>query len=580
VSEIDTDRKDNLRWVWRNHLRAYWPMLLLAGLLMTIEGSMLGFLSYMMKPMFDTVFIDGQEGALYLVGLAILGIFVTRAVTSVAQKQVMARMSSKVIYTLKTQLVAHLMRLDTTWHNSTSPGALIERVNGDTGSVRQVASVIISGVGRDAVSLLSLLAVVLWIDWKWTMVALIGTPLLVAPTLMTQAYIRRVTRQGRILAQGMSTRLDEVFHGVNAIKLNRLEDYQSRRYESLAWESVGNQVRNNLGKALVPALIDLMSGIGFFAVLVWGGGEIISGEKTVGEFMSFFTAMALAFEPMRRLGQISGVWQSAQVSISRLRDLFDARPSLTSPDRPQPTTSGDIVLEDVHLSYGEAKVLNGLSLSAAAGKTTALVGASGAGKSTVFNLLTRLVDPGAGQITLGGVPIDQIDLGELRAQFSVVSQDALLFDESLRENILLGAEVSEEALQEALEAAHVADFIKEFPQGLDSPAGPRGVNLSGGQRQRIAIARALLRNAPVLLLDEATSALDTKSEAVVQGALDRLSQTRTTLVIAHRLSTVRDADCIHVMQAGRVVESGSHDELLEKGGAYAELYSLQFANDE
>jgi len=580
VSEIDTDRKDNLRWVWRNHLRAYWPMLLLAGLLMTIEGSMLGFLSYMMKPMFDTVFIDGQEGALYLVGLAILGIFVTRAVTSVAQKQVMARMSSKVIYTLKTQLVAHLMRLDTTWHNSTSPGALIERVNGDTGSVRQVASVIISGVGRDAVSLLSLLAVVLWIDWKWTMVALIGTPLLVAPTLMTQAYIRRVTRQGRILAQGMSTRLDEVFHGVNAIKLNRLEDYQSRRYESLAWESVGNQVRNNLGKALVPALIDLMSGIGFFAVLVWGGGEIISGEKTVGEFMSFFTAMALAFEPMRRLGQISGVWQSAQVSISRLRDLFDARPSLTSPDRPQPTTSGDIVLEDVHLSYGEAKVLNGLSLSAAAGKTTALVGASGAGKSTVFNLLTRLVDPGAGQITLGGVPIDQIDLGELRAQFSVVSQDALLFDESLRENILLGAEVSEEALQEALEAAHVADFIKEFPQGLDSPAGPRGVNLSGGQRQRIAIARALLRNAPVLLLDEATSALDTKSAAVVQGALDRLSQTRTTLVIAHRLSTVRDADCIHVMQAGRVVESGSHDELLEKGGAYAELYSLQFANDE
>ena len=580
MSKIDTDRKDNLRWVWRNHLRAYWPMLLLAGLLMSIEGSMLGLLSYMMKPMFDTVFIDGQEGALYLVGLAILGIFVARAVTSVAQKQVMARMSSKVIYTLKTQLVAHLMRLDTTWHNSTSPGALIERVNGDTGSVRQVASVIISGVGRDAVSLLSLLAVVLWIDWKWTMVALIGTPLLVAPTLMTQAYIRRVTRQGRILAQGMSTRLDEVFHGVNAIKLNRLEDYQSRRYESLAWESVGNQVRNNLGKALVPALIDLMSGIGFFAVLVWGGGEIISGEKTVGEFMSFFTAMALAFEPMRRLGQISGVWQSAQVSISRLRDLFDARPSLTSPDRPQPTTSGDIVLEDVHLSYGEAKVLNGLSLSAAAGKTTALVGASGAGKSTVFNLLTRLVDPGAGQITLGGVPIDQIDLGELRAQFSVVSQDALLFDESLRENILLGAEVSEEALQEALEAAHVADFIKDFPQGLDSPAGPRGVNLSGGQRQRIAIARALLRNAPVLLLDEATSALDTKSEAVVQGALDRLSQTRTTLVIAHRLSTVRDADCIHVMQAGRVVESGSHDELLEKGGAYAELYSLQFANDE
>ncbi len=566
-------------WLWRGYLRRYWPWLIFAGLLMAIEGSMLGLLSYMMKPMFDTVFIAGQESALWMVGSVILATFVIRAITSVTQKQVLARVSSDMVFRLKTRLVGHLMRLDSTWHGSNSPGALIERVNGDTGAVREVASAVITGLGRDVMSLISLLAVVLWIDWQWTLVALIGTPLLVAPTLMTQRFIRRVTQEGRIVAMGMSTRLDEVFHGVNPIKLHRLEDYQSRRFDGLAREAVRAEVRGNLGKALVPALIDIMSGIGFFAVLVWGGNEIINGDKTVGEFMSFFTAMALAFEPLRRLGQISGVWQSAKVRIGRMRELFDEQPTLLSPASPRPARAGDITLSDVHMAYGDAPVLNGLSFTAEAGKTTALVGPSGAGKSTVFNLLARLVDPSSGTITLGGTPIDEIDLRELRGQFSVVSQEALLFDESLRENILLGRDVPPETLEAALKAAHVSDFVKDFPKGLDTPAGPRGSTLSGGQRQRIAIARALLRDAPILLLDEATSALDTKSEAVVQAALDELSHGRTTLVIAHRLSTVRNADRILVMQAGRVVEEGTHDELLARGGAYAELYRLQFAEE-
>ncbi|MBY6046398.1 ABC transporter ATP-binding protein/permease [Vannielia litorea] len=548
-------------------------------MLMAIEGSMLGFLSYMMKPMFDSVFIAGESGALWTVGLGILAIFLIRAFTSVGQKLLLARVASNVVFKMKTRLVAHLMRLDTTWHGRNPPGALIERVSNDTGAVREVSNVVITGLGRDVVALISLLAVVLWIDWQWTLVALIGTPLLVAPTLLAQAFIRRTAMKDRQLAQHMSVRLDEVFHGINPIKLNRLEDYQSRRFDGLAAERRGTEVRNQVGRAAIPALIDVMTGIGFFAVLIYGGREIIGGDKTVGEFMSFFTAMALAFEPLRRLGQISGVWQAAQVSLGRVREMFDVRPSLTSPAAPKAAPAGDIVFDDVRLSYGDAPVLNGLSLTAKAGETTALVGPSGAGKSTVFNLLTRLVDPSSGQITLGGTPIGAIGLPELRGQFSMVSQEALLFDDSLRENILLGREVPEARLDAALEGAHVADFLKDFPEGLESPAGPRGSSLSGGQRQRIAIARALLRDAPVLLLDEATSALDTKSEAVVQAALDALSQGRTTLVIAHRLSTVRNADKIVVMQAGRVVEEGTHDALLARGGTYAELYRLQFAEE-
>jgi ABC-type multidrug transport system fused ATPase/permease subunit len=238
---------------------------------------------------------------------------------------------------------------------------------------------------------------------------------------------------------------------------------------------------------------------------------------------------------------------------------------------------GDVVFDNVSFAYGSEPVLRGLDFTARAGETTALVGPSGAGKSTVFTLLARLAEPQAGRVTLGGVPVEEVALEELRGAISVVTQEALLFDESLRDNILLGREdVPEAALQAAVRAAHVDDFLGQLPQGLDSPAGPRGSNLSGGQRQRVAIARAVLRDTPVLLLDEATSALDAASEKAVQAALDELSQGRTTLVIAHRLATVRAADRIVVMEQGRVVESGTHDTLLAQGGAYARLYRMQF----
>ena len=235
-------------------------------------------------------------------------------------------------------------------------------------------------------------------------------------------------------------------------------------------------------------------------------------------------------------------------------------------------------MEDVHLSYGDHDVLRGLSFTAEPGRTTAIVGPSGAGKSTIFNLLTRIVDPGAGTIRIGGVPVAQMELPALRDLFSVVTQDATLFDETIRENVLLGrCDITDETLQGALAAAHVSDFADRLPAGLDTPAGPRGSSLSGGQRQRVAIARALIRNAPILLLDEATSALDATSEALVQEALDKLSAGRTTLVIAHRLSTVRRADRIVVVDRGRAVEQGTHETLLAQDGLYAGLCRLQFS---
>ncbi|SMO88375.1 ABC transporter ATP-binding protein [Paracoccus laeviglucosivorans] len=562
--------------MWRDYLHPYWGRITLALFFLILEGSTLGLLSWMLKPLFDRVFVGGDGDAIWWVGGAIFGLFLLRAATFVINRSLMTSVSLAVSTTMQTDMLRHVMTLDGDFFQKNPPGAMIERVQGDTIAVQGVWSTFISGAGRDVVSLVSLFGVAIAVDPEWTLTALIGAPLLIVPTLLVQRYIRRKMRQNRVGASQRATRLDEVLHGINAVKLNRMEEYQAGRFGQIVEGIRMGQIKMSAIGATVPALVDVVTGLGFMGVLWLGGAEVISGERTVGDFMSFFTAMALAFQPLRRLGSLTGTWQIAAASLERIYSVLDMRPSIASGPRTAPPPDTTIRLEDVRMSYDGHPVLNGLTFTAQAGQTTALVGPSGAGKSTVFNLLTRLVDPEGGAITLGGVALREYDLAVLRDQFSTVSQDAALFDETLRENILLGHPEDEPRLRQATIAAHVADFADNLPQGLDTPAGPRGSALSGGQRQRVAIARAVLRNAPILLLDEATSALDAQSERLVQQALDELSVGRTTLVIAHRLSTVRQADKIVVIEAGRVVEEGSHDQLMEQGGAYAALVKLQF----
>lgn len=570
------------KWLWADYLRPHKWVLVGAVVLMMIEGSMLAFLSRMIQPMFDSVFLEADRNALWVVGFSIMAIFFVRAVSSSGQKILMTKVSQLTAAGMRSHLLRHLMSLDSGYHQINPPGQLIERVQGDVDVVNRIWASLLVGLGRDLIAVVALFSVALAVDWRWTVIALAGIPFLVLPSLLAQAYVRRRSGDARELAGRMSTRLDEVFHGINPIKLNALEAYQSTRYDALTYGRVKAEVKAATGQAAVPALIDIMTGIGFFGVLIYGGGEIINGDKTVGQFMSFFTAMSLAFEPLRRLGMLSGQWQIASASMVRLQGVLAEKATLTSPATisPTPKSAPDIMLRDVTLEYGDFPVLKGASFAAKAGKTTALVGSSGAGKSTVFNVLTRLIDPSGGDVLIDGTRVDAMDLPALRGLFSVVAQDAALFDESLRDNILLGrTDVSDAQLKSVLDAAHVSDFLQNMPHGLDSSAGPRGSNLSGGQRQRVAIARALLRDTPVLLLDEATSALDTKSEAVVQAALEQLSNGRTTLVIAHRLSTIRNADSIVVMDQGRVVDQGTHEDLLARGGIYADLHRLQFSKE-
>jgi len=562
--------------IWRDYLREHWAPMSLALLLMVIEGSTLAVLSWMLKPLFDRVFVGGDSSAMWWVGGSIFALFLIRAVTSVVNRSLLVAVQQKVAARMQVDLLSHVMRLDMKFFQLNPPGAMIERILGDTSAVQGIWQTFITGAGRDVVSLLALFWVATSIDPQWTLAALVGAPLLIVPTLWVQRYVRRKTRAMRQNASDRSNRIDEVLHGIGTVRLNRIEDRQAGRFADIVDRIRRAEVKIAGIGAVVPALIDVVTGLGFVGVLALGGSQVVSGERSVGDFMAFFTALSLAFQPLRRLGGLAGSWQVAAASLERIYQVFDTQPSVRSGPRLDPPETTRIEFDDVTLSYDETQVLRGLTFVAEAGQTTALVGPSGAGKTTVFNLLTRMTDADTGRITLGGVPLTEFDLATLRDEFSVVSQDPALFDETLRENITLGQDATPEAIERATVAAHVADFVQAMPLGLESRAGPRGSALSGGQRQRVAIARAVLRDAPVLLLDEATSALDAASERLVQQALDRLSEGRTTLVIAHRLSTVRNADKIIVMDAGRVVEQGNHDQLMRQDGAYAALVRLQF----
>jgi ABC-type multidrug transport system fused ATPase/permease subunit len=569
--------------LWHDYLRQHLKWLAVAVVFMMMEGSVLGGLSYLVAPMFDQVLIAKDREMMFWIGAMVFGLFSLRAVAGFIQRLIIVRIGLRVVNDMQKDLLAHLLSLDTAFFQHHSPGALIERVRGDAQTLQGIAANALMSVGRDAVSLIALVGVALYYDWKLTIIAFVGLPLLLIPMSKTQKWIRSYSRVAREASATISNRLDEVFHGIHAIKVNRLEDHERDRFSGEVDGFLDQRMKAEIGQSALPALVDILAAAGFLAVLVYGGSAIIDGDKSPGEFLSFFTAVGLVFDPLRRLSSVAGRLQSALASLERLYGLFDERPTIVDPPKSAAVPRRDTTIEmrDVHFRYDEdAPILRGLSITARAGQTTALVGHSGAGKSTVFHLLNRLIEPQSGEITIGGTAIDAVPLADLRALYSVVSQEAALFDETIRYNFRLGRlDATDAEIEEAAERAFVTDFAKDQPEGLDTRVGPRGGSLSGGQRQRIVIGRAMLRDAPILLLDEPTSALDASAEATIQKALSRLSAGRTTLVIAHRLATIRDADRIIVMDKGTVADEGTHDELLARGGLYKSLYDLQFRSE-
>jgi ATP-binding cassette, subfamily B, bacterial MsbA len=564
-------------WLWRGYLKRYWLVILPALLLMSLEGGLLGAVSYLLKPMFEA-FESKDLNALGWVAMGIFAVFMVRALTGFVQRLIMSWVGQNVAARLQADLVRHILTLDRSFFRDNPPGVLIERVRGDTAAAATIWPSVIGSAVRDSFSLIALLAAAFIIDWRWTLIAIAGVPLFILPAWGIQQFIRRMARRAREAAGRLAVRLDEMFHGQVTIKLHGIEEREAARYDAEMKGLIRRQIRAEAGLALMPVMTDLIAALGFLAVMYWGGREIISGEKTTGDFMSFFTAVTLVFEPLRRLGSVGGTWAAASASFQRIQDVLATTPEIVAPLVAAPVPAGpvDVSFDRVNFAYGDEVVLKDVSFTAKAGQTTALVGASGAGKTTVFQLILRLADPKAGAVRLGGVDLRELDPRALRDALSVVSQDTSLFDETIADNITLGRDVAESDLMAALRASHVDEFLPRLEAGILSRAGVRGSALSGGQRQRVAIARAVLRDRPLLLLDEATSALDTMSERHIQAALSGLSEGRTVIVIAHRLSTVKDADKIIVMEGGQVIEEGTHDSLLAAGGAYARLSQGQF----
>ena len=567
------------KWIWSDYLKDYKGMIIIAIILMIIEGSTFGLLSYFIEPMFDQVFAKGDHTAIKWVSLSVAGIFILRAFSAFFNKLVTIYIGQKVIAAIQKNMVRHLLTFSPNFFQENSPGSLIERVRGDTAVVERIWATVLAGSFRDLIAVFSLLIVAISIDPIWAMIALLGAPLLIIPVFFLRKLIQKTSRNSRSAAADLATRLDEIFHGISSIKLINGEKREHSKFANRLNKFVTNSISSEAGVAAIPSLMDIIAGIGFVGVLTYGGYQIIEGTKTVGEFMSFFTAIALLFEPIRRLGTIGGAWQTVFTNLERIRNIFDLDADIVPSQTNQPKDvnfTNDIKFDNVHLSVNEKDILRGITFTAQAEQTTAIVGPSGAGKTTLFNLIGRLIDPDKGNVEIGNISVKDISLEELRHNLSYVSQDSWLFDESIEENIKIGnPNASPEDYKKAIISANANDFIDEMPNKEKTPVGPRGSNLSGGQRQRIAIARAILRNTPILLLDEPTSALDNEAESQITKTISSLSGGRTTLIIAHKISTIKDSDHIIVLDNGLIIDQGTHSDLIDRCETYKSLYEIE-----
>ena len=573
-------------WFWSNFFRKYLFLLVIGVIFMTVEGGMLGLLSYSIKAMFDEVFIPENQGALILVGLVIFSIFVLRAFSGFIQRLIVAWVSQGVEKSLQENLLRKLMHLDMEFFNKTSPGMLIERMRVDTRAVTSTAGTIFMTLIRDGISLASLITVALYVDWIWTLIAFVGAPLIIIPVFFLQKWIRKISIENRNLEGKLSFSLDEIFHGISILKLYSLESYRMNLFKGLLRKVKRIRFKMEGGVALTPALIDLIAGFGFLGVMIFGGGQILSGQKTIGDFMAFFTAMALIFEPMRRLSNVAGNLQVMLASAAKIFSYFQEENAFQSLEEDQielgkTDFSGQIIFENVSFSIGDTLILDDVNFSVPSSSIVALVGKSGSGKTTILKLLSGLIVPTKGRIFIDGNDIGIIPFAELRKHMAIVMQDIQLFDETIYENIRIGKlNATENQIRNACDLAFVSEFTDKLPNKLDTRVGPRGTKLSGGQRQRINIARALVRNASILLLDEPTASLDSKSEKLVHQAFIKAIAGRTTLIVSHRLSTIKNAKKVLVLDKGKVVQQGSHDELIRQKGLYLDLHQLQLLGDE
>jgi subfamily B ATP-binding cassette protein MsbA len=563
------------------HVKPYWKYFAASVVALLMVAVTEPAVPALFKPLLDGHFLQEGGRQLLWIPLALIAVYVVRGAATYVADMTLTWVGARLVYDLRHIMFDRLLSLPTSTYDHYSSGKLISKVTFDVSRVTDVATDVLTVMVRDTFAILGLLAWLLYLNWRLTLVSLVVLPMIVIIIRVVNKRMRKLSRSIQRGYGDLTHVLEETTGGHKIIKIFGGQDYERKRFAKVSNRLRQNEVKSKAISALNSPLIQIVTICAVAIIVYVAAVQASAGSLTVGGFVSFLGAMGLLFAPLRRLTNVAPKLQRGLAAAESIFGLIDEQAEHETGKASLGRARGKVELRDLVFHYRgmEEAALKGISLTINPGETVALVGPSGSGKSTIANLIPRFYELKSGQILLDDQDIGDLSLAELRNNLSIVGQDVVLFNDTVAANIAYGREqeVGMQAIEEAARAAHAWDFIQELPQGLETNCGDRGVRLSGGQRQRLAIARALLKNAPVLILDEATSALDTESERNVQEALENLRRARTTLVIAHRLSTIENADRIVVLMQGRIAESGTHQELIAKGGLYAELYRVQFS---
>lgn len=565
--------------LWREYIRAHGAKLWLAAVCMVLVAGSTAVHAWLMQPVLDHIFLEKDRSLLAVLPFVVLAVFFVKAFATYGQNVILQTMGQRIIATMQQQLYRHLIHADIGLFADQATGRLISRFTNDIYLLRQSVSTAFTGVIKEVLTMVFLIGVMFYQSWVLAMVAFTVFPISVWPVIRLGKRMRKISSETQAGLSKLAGQLDESFAGVRLVKAYAQEDHEIKRASGQIEYLYGLYAKAAKVQGISSPMMELLTGIAIAGIIGWGGAQVMNGTTTPGAFFSFIAAMIMSYKPAKTIASLSTNMQEGMAAAARLFAVLDTPSNITNKVDAQPLELTDAAISFEHLSfhYSNGVGVNDVSIALQPGQTVALVGPSGGGKSTLMNLLLRFYDPAEGRIVIDGQDIREVTLQSLRENIALVSQETVLFDESIAANIAYGKpHATQEEIEDAAKAAAAHEFIAALPEGYQTMVGPRGVKLSGGQRQRLAIARALLKDAPILLLDEATSALDTQSESQVQQALELLMKGRTTLIVAHRLSTIRHADVIYVMDQGRIVESGSHDALLSAGGLYTKLYaSLQ-----
>jgi ATP-binding cassette, subfamily B, bacterial MsbA len=562
------------------YLRPYlFPYVAVMLVAMVVLSSSEGAIVLIVKRVTNNLTVSRDAAALPFLSLLLLGIFLVRAIANFGTDYLDSYIIQKTTLDIRSRLNETLQNQSLSFFNRTPTGMMMSRVINDVNVVTAYGIDSLFAIFSQSTRLIAVLAGAFYVDWKFTLIAMIVFPTAVLPVVRFSKGMRKMTKDAQRQLGGLNIFLQETYQGNRVVKAFGMEDYERARFNKELRRLFRIYMRVARIKAITGPTMEVMAAFAIVAVLWWGSHEVLAGTRTPGVFAAFIAAMLLLYQPFKSLTRTNNSIQAGVAAAERVFEMMDTPTDVPDPPEGLALAPGkhSVAFNGVGFRYGDDWVLRDVNLEIGAGQVVALVGMSGGGKSTIADLIPRFYDVQEGAVAIDGVDVRRYRLAALRAQIGLVTQHTFLFNDTVRANIAYGS--MEKSLDEVMAAARLAnahDFISRLPQGYDTVIGEQGVRLSGGERQRIAIARAMLKNAPILILDEATSALDSESERLVQEALEHLIENRTTLVIAHRLSTVRRADRILVVVRGQIVEQGTHDQLMTLGREYSKLHGLQF----